>query len=29
LLGALLFWLGSKYYLKDLGKVAKIELHAD
>jgi MFS family permease len=29
LLGALLFWMGSKYYLKDLGKVAKIELHAD
>jgi MFS family permease len=27
LLGALLFWLGSRHYLKDLGKVAKIELH--
>jgi MFS family permease len=28
LIGTLLFWLGSRHYLKDLGKVAKIELHA-
>ena len=26
LLGTILFWLGSRHYLKDLGKVAKIEL---
>lgn len=29
LLGAFLFWMGSRHYLKDLGKVAKIELHAE
>jgi MFS family permease len=29
LLGALLFWLGSRHYIKDLGKVARIELKAD
>ena len=29
LLGAFLFWLGSRHYIKDLGKVAKIELHTD
>jgi len=28
LIGALLFWIGSKHYVKDLGKVAKIELEA-
>jgi MFS family permease len=28
LIGALLFWLGSKHYLKDLGKVTRVELHA-
>jgi len=28
LIGALLFWLGSKHYVKDLGKVAQIELEA-
>jgi sugar phosphate permease len=28
LLGALLFWLGSRSYVNDLGKVAKIELEA-
>ena len=28
LIGALLFWLGSRYYTRDLGKVAKIELKA-
>jgi len=28
LLGAFLFWLGSRSYVKDLGKVAKIELEA-
>jgi MFS family permease len=26
--GAILFWLGSRYYVNDLGKVAKIELEA-
>jgi MFS family permease len=26
LIGALLFWIGSKYYIRDLGKVAKINL---
>jgi len=26
--GTILFWLGSRYYVKDLTKVAKIELHA-
>jgi MFS family permease len=29
LIGSLLFWLGSRHYMKDLGKVAKIELHAE
>jgi len=29
LLGAFLFWLGSKYYAKDLGKVAQITLEAE
>jgi MFS family permease len=29
LIGALLFWLGSKYYVKDLGKVAQITLIAE
>jgi MFS family permease len=29
LLGALLFWLGSRYYVKDLGKVAQIALEAE
>jgi MFS family permease len=28
LIGALLFWLGSKHYIKDLGKVAQINLEA-
>jgi len=28
LIGAGLFWLGSRYYIKDLGKVARIELHS-
>jgi MFS family permease len=28
LIGAFLFWLGSRYYVKDLGKVAKIDLVA-
>jgi MFS family permease len=28
LIGAFLFWMGSRSYLKDLGKVARIELHA-
>jgi dipeptide/tripeptide permease len=28
LIGTLLFWLGSRHYSNDLGKVAKIELHA-
>jgi len=28
LTGAILFWLGSRHYVKDLGKVAKIELEA-
>jgi MFS family permease len=28
LVGSILFLMGSKYYLKDLGKVARIELHA-
>jgi len=28
LAGALLFWLGSRSYVKDLGKVANIELEA-
>jgi MFS family permease len=28
LIGALLFWLGSKFYEKDLGKVTKVELEA-
>jgi MFS family permease len=28
LAGAFLFWLGSKHYIKDLGKVAKIELQS-
>jgi MFS family permease len=28
LLGTLLFWLGSRYYIKDLGKVASIKLQA-
>jgi MFS family permease len=29
LAGALLFWLGSKYYVRDLGLVAKIDLEAE
>lgn len=29
LIGAFLFWMGSRYYIKDLGKVAKIELRTD
>jgi MFS family permease len=29
LAGALLFWLGSRYYTKDLGKVAHIQLEAE
>jgi MFS family permease len=29
LIGAFLFWMGSRYYLKDLGKVARIELRAE
>jgi MFS family permease len=29
LIGAVLFWLGSRYYVKDLGKVAKIKLEAE
>jgi MFS family permease len=29
LVGAVLFWLGSRYYVKDLGKVAKIALEAE
>jgi MFS family permease len=29
LIGAFLFWLGSKYYIKDLGKVAQISLEAE
>jgi len=29
LIGAILFWLGSRYYTKDLGKVAKITLVAE
>jgi MFS family permease len=29
LVGAFLFWLGSKHYVKDLGKVAQIELEAE
>ena len=29
LVGALLFWLGSRYYVKDLGKVAQIALEAE
>lgn len=29
LVGALLFWLGSRHYVKDLGKVAKISLEAE
>jgi len=29
LAGAVLFWLGSRYYVNDLGKVAKIELVAE
>lgn len=29
LVGAFLFWMGSKYYVKDLGKVAKIALEAE
>jgi MFS family permease len=29
LVGALLFWLGSRYYVKDLGKVAQITLEAE
>lgn len=29
LVGALLFWLGSRYYVKDLGKVAQIALIAE
>lgn len=28
LLGAFLFWMGSKYYVKDLGKVAQVALEA-
>jgi MFS family permease len=28
IIGSLLFWLGSRHYMKDLAKVAKIELHA-
>jgi MFS family permease len=27
--GAVLFWLGSRYYVRDLGKVAKIKLEAE
>jgi hypothetical protein len=26
--GAILFWLGSRHYIKDLGKVARIDLEA-
>jgi hypothetical protein len=29
LLGALLFWIGSRHYVKDLGKVAQIPLEAE
>jgi MFS family permease len=29
LIGTLLFWLGSRHYIKDLGKVAKIQLEAE
>jgi MFS family permease len=29
LIGALLFWLGSRYYIKDLGKVAQVTLVAE
>ncbi len=29
LIGALLFWLGSRHYVKDLGKVAKIAMEAE
>lgn len=29
LLGAFLFWMGSKYYVKDLGKVAQVALEAE
>jgi MFS family permease len=29
LVGALLFWAGSRYYVKDLGKVAQIDLEAE
>jgi MFS family permease len=29
LVGSILFLMGSKYYIKDLGKVARIELHAE
>jgi MFS family permease len=29
LIGAVLFWLGSRYYIKDLGKVAQIKLVAE
>jgi fucose permease len=29
LIGAVLFWLGSRYYVRDLGKVAKITLEAE
>lgn len=29
LIGAVLFWLGSRYYIKDLGKVAQINLVAE
>jgi MFS family permease len=28
-IGSILFWLGSRYYVKDLEKVVKIELHAE
>jgi hypothetical protein len=28
LLGALLFWIGSRYYVSDMEKVAKINLEA-
>jgi MFS family permease len=29
LIGAILFWVGSRYYVKDLGKVARISLEAE
>lgn len=29
LTGTVLFWLGSRYYVRDLGKVTKVDLHAE